>query len=206
MPQFKIEDYDTVHDRLKRFWGDHKNGAIITDVAGLTPDHKSVVVRAQVWFDKADTMPAGVGLAQESQGGNGPNSNCWIENCDTSAVGRALANCGYSGDKRPSREEMQKAGRPAPQPGPFAPRTSAPPRFTDNRPGAGSAGPPTAGPQAGEIGPCGKCQAPVRFAMENGKRERYDANGELHFRTCGSKPTGYESAGGDIESDPFGGN
>ena len=82
------------------------------------------VIIAQVWFDKADTMPTGVGLAQEHQGGNGPNSTSWIENCDTSSVGRALANCGYSGDRRPSREEMAKVSR--------GPVTTPSSRFTDS--------------------------------------------------------------------------
>ena len=111
MANYDLSSYDTVHDRLKRFWGDHPDGAIITDMVSVTPDHKSVIVRAQVWFDKADAMPTGVGLAQETQGGNGPNSTSWLECCDTSAVGRALANCGYSGNLRPSREEMAKVSR-----------------------------------------------------------------------------------------------
>ena len=111
MANFRLEDYDTVEVRLKRFWIDHPTGAVITDMVSVTPDHKSVIVRAKVWFDKADVMPTGVGLAQETQGGNGPNSTSWLECCDTSAVGRALANCGYSGNLRPSREEMAKVSR-----------------------------------------------------------------------------------------------
>jgi len=124
MANFDLASYDTVHDRLKRFWLDHPDGAIITDMVSVTPDHKSVIIRAQVWFDKADTMPTGVGLAQENQGGGGPNSTSWTENCDTSAVGRALANCGYSGNLRSSREEMQKASR--------ASVTTSSARFTDS--------------------------------------------------------------------------
>jgi hypothetical protein len=91
MANFDLNNYETVEARLKRFWEDHPTGAVITDICGVTPDHKSVIIRAQVWFDKADTIPTGVGIAQESQGGNGPNSTSWTENCDTSAVGRALA-------------------------------------------------------------------------------------------------------------------
>ena len=124
MPAYDPAQYDTVHDRLKRFWQDHPSGAIITDMVSVTPDHKSVIIRAQVWFDKADTMPTGVGLAQENQGGGGPNSTSWTENADTSSVGRALANCGYSGNLRSSREEMQKASR--------APVTTPSARFTDS--------------------------------------------------------------------------
>jgi hypothetical protein len=127
MANFDLNNYETVEARLKRFWSDHPNGSIVTEVCSVTPDHKSIIIRALITFDKADTMPTGVGIAQESQGGNGPNSTSWTENCDTSAVGRALANCGYSGDHRPSREEMAKVGR--------GPQSSPPARFTDNRPG-----------------------------------------------------------------------
>jgi len=110
--RFNPDDYETVEQRLKRFWSDHPGGAIITEIVNVTPDHKSVIVRAEAWFDRnGDKRPAGVGIAQESAGGQGANSTSWTENCDTSAVGRALANCGYSGDRRPSREEMQKANR-----------------------------------------------------------------------------------------------
>ena len=124
MANFDLSSYDTVEVRLKRFWNDHPTGAVITDMTSVTPDHKSVIIRAQVWFDKADAMPTGVGMAQEHQGGNGPNSTSWTENCDTSAVGRALANCGYSGDKRASREEMAKVNR--------GPVTTPSARFTDS--------------------------------------------------------------------------
>jgi hypothetical protein len=37
-----------------------------------------------------------------------------LENCETSAIGRALANYNYSGNKRPSREEMGKVARQEP--------------------------------------------------------------------------------------------
>ena len=181
MPAFNPADYDTVHSRLQKFWADHPGGAVITEVAGVTPDHKSIIIRAEVWFSQANARPTGVGIAQEHQSGSGPNSTSWAENCDTSAVGRALANCGYSGDRRPSREEMQKTERPAYQ----TRASSTPARPAASRPVAGEI------KAAGEIKPCAKCGLPVRMAFEDGKTERYNADGSLHFRRCGTGPTGY---------------
>jgi hypothetical protein len=39
------------------------------------------------------------------------NKTSALENCETSAIGRALANMGLSGDQRASREEMAKVQR-----------------------------------------------------------------------------------------------
>jgi hypothetical protein len=49
MANFKLEDYEQVGDRLKRFWADHPSGAVITAAPNVTPDHQSVIVRAEVW-------------------------------------------------------------------------------------------------------------------------------------------------------------
>jgi hypothetical protein len=48
-------------------------------------------------------------LAEETVQGRGVNATSALENCETSAIGRALANAGYAAKgKRASREEMQK--------------------------------------------------------------------------------------------------
>lgn len=119
---FNLNDYETVEQRLKRFWKDHPGGAIVT-TNQTTPDdrtRKEWVVLAQVFFDRADERAAGSGLAFEIDGSGMANKTSALENCETSAIGRALANCGYSGDKRASREEMAKVARfdniPAPAP------------------------------------------------------------------------------------------
>jgi CBS-domain-containing membrane protein len=46
------------------------------------------------------------------------NYTSWLENAETSAIGRALANFNYAGSKRPSREEMQKVEHKSPPPVP----------------------------------------------------------------------------------------
>lgn len=51
------------------------------------------------------------GIAEERQGDGYVNNDWHVENCETSAIGRALANMGLFGDKRPSLEEMNKGKR-----------------------------------------------------------------------------------------------
>jgi hypothetical protein len=69
------------------------------------------VIRAELWLD--DVCVA-TGYAEEVRGAGNVNRTSHVENCETSAVGRALANAGYAGsdvNKRPSREEMSKVQR-----------------------------------------------------------------------------------------------
>jgi hypothetical protein len=64
-----------------------------------------------VYRHRDDVRAIGTGLAFEVDGGMGANQTAALENAETSAIGRALANCGFSGNKRASREEMAKANR-----------------------------------------------------------------------------------------------
>lgn len=118
MANFNLENYETVEERITRFYQDHPEGRIVTD--NLTTDEDRLraqwVVYASVYFsreDQADGLPRASGLAFEVDGGSGANKMAALENAETSAIGRALANAGYSGARRPSREEMSKAQRGA---------------------------------------------------------------------------------------------
>jgi hypothetical protein len=76
------------------------------------------VIRAELWLE--DVCIA-TGYAEEVRGAGNVNRTSHVENCETSAVGRALANAGMAGtdvNKRPSREEMGKVQRSAPTPRP----------------------------------------------------------------------------------------
>ncbi len=107
---FDLSNYETVEDRLIRFWADHPNGRIATSL--IAQDGDQVIFRAEVYFEYIDTLPKATGYAEEIRGSSPVNKTAHIENAETSSIGRALANAGYATHgKRPSREEMSKVTR-----------------------------------------------------------------------------------------------
>lgn len=109
---FNLDNYETVEDRLKKFWSDYPNGRIETHVAKINDEGTMVIVKALVYKDFDDEKAVATGYAQEYKGQGGfANNEAWLENCETSSIGRALANWKYQGtDKaRPSKEEMSKS-------------------------------------------------------------------------------------------------
>ena len=109
MPRFDLENYETVADRIARFWQEYPEGRIETAMIHISDTGKQFVVQAFVY--KAQDGPCvATGLAEEHFSDRGPNETSPLENCETSAIGRALANMGYatSSESRPSREEMAK--------------------------------------------------------------------------------------------------
>src|SRR6056297_61875 len=116
MPNFNPADYETVAERLKRFLKDHKDGRIITSNETTPEDRAALtwVMSAAIFENGEDlerSLPKATGFAFEIDGEGMANKTSALENCETSAIGRALANAGYGGDKRASREEMEKVAR-----------------------------------------------------------------------------------------------
>ena len=104
---FNLDDYETVEERLIKFWKEHPDGRIDTKLVDASATR--FIVQAYIYRTQVDQHPWASGLAEETISGRGVNSTSALENCETSAIGRALASAGYATKgKRPSREEMAK--------------------------------------------------------------------------------------------------
>jgi len=107
---FNLDDYETVEERLVKFWKDNPDGRIDTKLLDFNGGR--YIVQAYIYRTFADSAPWSSGLAEETVAGRGVNSTSALENCETSAIGRALASAGYATKgKRPSREEMAKVAK-----------------------------------------------------------------------------------------------
>jgi hypothetical protein len=116
---FNLDDYEPVAARLDR-WLENRIGGFMSSTNDyprvLTrmvsePGSDICVIRAELWLGE---MLISTGYAEEVRGAGNVNRTSHVENCETSAIGRALANCGMAGSdmsKRPSREEMSKVQR-----------------------------------------------------------------------------------------------
>ena len=122
---FDLSNYETVEQRLVRFWAAYPNGRVYTCMMNYTGD--ACVFYAELYADKEDKVPVATGYAEEVKSDRGVNATSFVENCETSAIGRAIANCPLqapASGPRPSRNEMQKVERltTSPQPQEHIPR------------------------------------------------------------------------------------
>jgi len=102
---FDLSQYETVDERLHKWWGLYPDGRVETEVIEATNTRFIVICR--LFKTEADLKPCATGLASETVSDRGVNANFALPNCETSAIGRAISNTGLSPKgKRPSREEM----------------------------------------------------------------------------------------------------
>lgn len=113
---FDLADYQTVQERIEIFRNLYPRGRIVNKIVRL--DEKGVVVRCSVWrgldTEKPYAEPDAVDFAQENISERGINSTSYVENCTSSATGRALSLLGGElspSKKRASRSEMEKVAR-----------------------------------------------------------------------------------------------
>ncbi len=116
---FDLSSFEPVAERLDRWLNAKIAGyeassndypRVLTRMVS-EPGADICVIRAELWL--GENLIA-TGYAEEVRGSGNVNRTSHVENCETSAIGRALANCGMAGSdmtKRPSREEMAKVQR-----------------------------------------------------------------------------------------------
>lgn len=114
MPKYEVisggGEYAPVADRITLFYARYPTGRILTRLVSRT--EREITVQAYVYRSVEETRPSSTGLASERIGDGEVNTVACLENTETSAIGRALANLGLTAShNRPSREEMARVHR-----------------------------------------------------------------------------------------------
>ena len=106
----KGKAYAEVNQRIKAFRMLFPTGMIATDL--LSNENGVCIIKATVGFlnENGERQVLGTGIAYEKENSSFINKTSYIENCETSAVGRALGMCGFGIDTSvASYEETQNA-------------------------------------------------------------------------------------------------
>jgi hypothetical protein len=142
--RFNPDEYITVHERIEKFYTKWPQGRILTSIVEHNAETGFVLVRAEVYREPDDSLPAATGHAYELKSAGHVQAGSYVEVGETSAVGRALALLGFEVRRGvASREEVERGSRkaqtaprqperttptdtPAPQPTERAPRQPSP--------------------------------------------------------------------------------
>jgi len=135
---FNLENYEDVDARIHKFYETYPDGAIVTEQI-LNDEEKGVVIFKAIAFRTyADQQPSATGFARGARKDRGVDRDFWYENCETSSIGRCLANLGLSAKgKRASSLEMAKVNDAKTQAAPIRVRTEEQKNFIkENNPAA----------------------------------------------------------------------
>jgi hypothetical protein len=109
---FNSDAYVPVAERLEKFYQTYPEGRVTTSIVEHSLESGFVLMRAEVYRASDDAAPAATGHAFEVRGDSFVNKTSYVENAETSAVGRALALLGFEVKRGiASREEIQKTAR-----------------------------------------------------------------------------------------------
>jgi len=135
---FNLENYEDVDTRIHNFYKKFEDGSILTELVSNDEEKGTVIFKATVYRTHVDTAASAIGYARGQRKDRGVDRDFWFENCETSAIGRALANLGLSAKgKRASSLEMAKVNDAKSEPAPIRVRTEAQKDFIqENNPAA----------------------------------------------------------------------
>jgi pyruvate/2-oxoglutarate dehydrogenase complex dihydrolipoamide acyltransferase (E2) component len=131
--RFNPDEYITVSERIEKFYAKFPQGRILTTIVEHNAETGFILTRAEVYRDPEDTLPAATGHAYELRSAGHVQAGSYVEVCETSSVGRALALLGFEVRRGvASREEVirgakkqQAVAAPSPPPPPASPQPAA---------------------------------------------------------------------------------
>ena len=98
MSYFNLSDYEPVENRIRAFWLKYPNGRILTDLQRTERSDGRIewICRSEAYTNSEDIRPQSTGFATEIEGTSPVNRANASENCETSSIGRCLANLGFA--------------------------------------------------------------------------------------------------------------
>src|SRR5919204_3584273 len=133
--RFNPEEYITVHERIEKFYAKFPQGRVITTILEHDRESGFVLVRAEVFREPDDALPAATGHAYELRSAGHVQQGSYVEVGETSAVGRALALLGFEVRRGiASREEVERGARKQQAAAADARQTEGPRQAEEGRP------------------------------------------------------------------------
>src|ERR1043165_7241135 len=129
--RFNPDEYITVHERIEKFYAKFPEGRILTSIVEHNEETGFILMRAEVYRQPDDALPAATGHAYELRSAGHVLAGSYVEVCETSSVGRALALLGFEVRRGvASREEVIRGARKQQAAAPAQPERPAPERTT----------------------------------------------------------------------------
>jgi hypothetical protein len=111
---FNTDSYVPVVERLEKFYAAYPDGRVLTTIVEHDREAGFILMRAEVYRSADDAQPAATGHAFEVRNEGIVQKTSYVEVCETSSVGRALALLGFEVKRGiASREEIEKPLRMA---------------------------------------------------------------------------------------------
>src|ERR671920_1616879 len=110
--RFNPDEYITVHERIEKFYAKFPQGRILTSIVEHNEETGFILMRAEVYREPEDGLPAATGHAYELRSAGHVQAGSYVEVCETSSVGRALALLGFEVRRGvASREEVIRGAK-----------------------------------------------------------------------------------------------